>query len=75
LTGDADLVFPDRFGFYGDATSAKAFREDLVAVGITPSIEAKDGKRARYTFHAPRRTFASLLEDLRLSPRRERGAP
>jgi integrase len=38
-------------------------REDLLAASVTPSIEGKGGKRVRYTFHALRRTFASLLEE------------
>jgi integrase len=58
-----DPIFPGKFGFYGFATSAKTFREDLVAAGVGAGFDPGDGQRVRYTFHALRRTFASLLEE------------
>jgi integrase len=62
-TAPNDPVFPGKFGFYGFATSAKTFREDLVAAGVGAGFDPGDGQRVRYTFHALRRTFASLLEE------------
>ena len=62
-TAPEDPIFPGKYGLYGFAMSARTFREDLVAAGVGAGFDPGDGQRVRYTFHALRRTFASLLED------------
>jgi integrase len=53
-----DPVFPNTDGEFTFGHGARSFREDLVAAGLP---DVFDGQH-RFTFHACRRTFMSLLE-------------
>jgi integrase len=61
-TGDCP-VFPNSEGRYGFATSARSFREDLVAAGVPARMTTDEGKLVPFTFHSARRTALTLLTD------------
>jgi len=55
-----DPVFPSPNGDFTAGNYANNFRSDLAVAGITPLYDG----RVPYTFHAARRTFATMLDTL-----------
>ncbi len=58
---DADAVFPAVDGEVGRPRDPQLLRRDLDAAGLPLDFVTPDGERLPYTFHAFRRTFASML--------------
>jgi integrase len=58
---DADAVFPAVDGEAGRPRDPNILRRDLKAAGQPEDFVTPEGERLPYTFHAFRRTFASML--------------
>jgi len=58
---DADAVFPTVTGDAGRPRDPNILRRDLTAAGQPEDFVTPEGERLPYTFHAFRRTFASML--------------
>ena len=64
---DADAVFPAVDGEAGRPRDPNILRRDLKAAGQPEDFVTPEGERLPYTFHAFRRTFASMLVEAGVS--------
>ncbi len=63
----SDFVFPNEAGAVWRPRAAELVRDLLAAAGLPTAFKLTDGETADFTWHATRRTFASLLADAGVS--------